>query len=131
MSIDVENFLLKIADQAYSSLGFEEHDAGRRTGSIVLPREKLIGFIHGIQLENKAARGGFENLSLIVLADNEYGNLLLNNQEYLYDEIDILINDLKEKRHLTDIKTLLAIIRLKSVKIMLAAQEMEKSMNGK
>ncbi|MCG3220816.1 MAG: hypothetical protein H7641_05490, partial [Candidatus Heimdallarchaeota archaeon] len=41
MQIDVENFLLKIADQAYSSLGFEEHDPGRRTGSIVLPREKM------------------------------------------------------------------------------------------
>jgi len=127
MQIDVENFLLKIADQAYSSLGFEEHDAGRRTGSIVLPREKMIGFIHGIQLPNPAARGGFENLSLIVLADSDFGNLLLNYQEFMYDEVDDLIKDLKGKKELPDIKEKLAAVRKKSVMIMLAAQELEES----
>ncbi|MHA1955218.1 MAG: hypothetical protein ACW96U_14860, partial [Candidatus Heimdallarchaeaceae archaeon] len=127
MQIDVENFLLKIADQAYSSLGFEEHDPGRRTGSIVLPREKMIGFIHGIQLPNEAARGGFENLSLIVLADSDFGNLLLNYQEFLYDEVDDLIKDLKDKRELPEIKEKLEKVRKKSVMIMLAAQELEES----
>jgi hypothetical protein len=127
MQIDVENFLLKIADQAYSSLGFEEHDAGRRTGSIVLPREKMIGFIHGIQLPNPAARGGFENLSLIVLADSDFGNLLLNYQEFMYDEVDDLIKDLKGKKELPDIQEKIGAVRKKSVMIMLAAQEIEES----
>ncbi|NPD87485.1 MAG: hypothetical protein HGN29_02095 [Asgard group archaeon] len=127
MQIDVENFLLKIADQAYSSLGFEEHDAGRRTGSIVLPREKMIGFIHGIQLSNEAARGGFENLSLIVLADSDFGNFLLNYQDFLYDEVDDLIKDLKAKKELPEIKEKLEVVRKKSVMIMLAAQELEET----
>ncbi|GAH60637.1 unnamed protein product, partial [marine sediment metagenome] len=64
IQIGIENFLLKIADQAYSSLGFEEHTDERRVGSIVLPSEKMIGFLQGIQLKNPQARGGFENLSL-------------------------------------------------------------------
>ena len=127
MQIDVENFLLKIADQAYSSLGFEEHDAGRRTGSIVLPREKMIGFIHGVQLPNEAARGGFENLSVIVLADSDFGNLLLNYQEFLYDDVDDLIKDLKAKKELPEIREKLEIVRKKSVMIMLAAKELEES----
>jgi len=33
----------------------------------------MVAFIHGIQLENKLMRGGFENLSLIVLADAAFG----------------------------------------------------------
>ncbi len=130
MRIGVENFLLKIADQAYSSLGFEEHDAGRRVGSIILPTEKMVAFVHGVQLENKMARGGFENLSLIVLADSEYGNLLLNYQEYLYGNVDDLIDDLKSKKNLKVVEDIIVDIRKQSVIIMLAAQEMEKLQNG-
>jgi len=126
MQIGVENFLLKIADQAYSSLGFEEHDVGRRVGSIILPTEKMIGFVHGIQLPNKMARGGFENLSLIVLTDSEYGNLLLNYQDYVYDEIDTIADSLKAKKPLKQVEDILRIIRHKSVKIMLTAEKVEK-----
>lgn len=125
MQIGVENFLLKIADQAYSSLGFEEHDVGRRVGSIILPTEKMIGFVHGVQLPNKMARGGFENLSLIVLADSEYGNLLLNYQEFVYDEIDTIVDALKDKKQLKQVEEILRIVRHKSVKIMLTAEKIE------
>ncbi|MCG3220815.1 MAG: hypothetical protein H7641_05485, partial [Candidatus Heimdallarchaeota archaeon] len=125
LRMGTENFLLKISDQAYSSLGFEEHDIGRRVGSIVLPSEKMVGWVHGIQLPNKAARGGFENLSLIVLADTEFGSYLLNYQEYLYDEADLLSSALKSKKELTEVDDILIKIRKKSVRIMLAAQRME------
>jgi len=125
MVIGVDNFLLKIADQAYSSLGFEEHDTGRRVGSIILPTEKMTGFVHGIQIPNKMARGGFENLSLIVLADSEYGSLLLNYQENLYTEIDVLDKALKDKKPLKEIEELVKAIRIKSVQVMIAAQAME------
>ncbi|MCE7742745.1 MAG: hypothetical protein GOP50_09850 [Candidatus Heimdallarchaeota archaeon] len=125
MRIGIENFLLKIADQAYSSLGFEEHDAGRRVGSIILPTEKMTGFIHGIQIPNKMARGGFENLSLIVLADAEYGTLLLNYQEHIYSDIDALGKALKEKKPLKEIEEIVKAIRIKSVQVMIAAQGME------
>ena len=130
MRIGVENFLLKIADQAYSSLGFEEQDAGRRVGSIILPSEKMVAFVHGVQLENKMARGGFENLSLIVLADSEFGNLLLNYQEYLYGLVDDLGSALKSKKNLKVVEDFIVDIRKQSVIIMLAAQEMEKSQGG-
>ncbi|MCG3220303.1 MAG: hypothetical protein H7641_02890 [Candidatus Heimdallarchaeota archaeon] len=125
LRMGTENFLLKISDQAYSSLGFEEHDVGRRVGSIVLPGEKMVGWVHGVQLPNEAARGGFENLSLIVLADTEYGSYLLNYQEYLYDETDLLSAALKSKKELTEVNDILTKIRKKSVRIMLAAQRME------
>ncbi|NPD87486.1 MAG: hypothetical protein HGN29_02100 [Asgard group archaeon] len=125
LRMGIENFLLKISDQAYSSLGFEEHDVGRRVGSIVLPGEKMIGWVHGIQLPNEAARGGFENLSLIVLADTDFGTYLLNYQEYIYDEADLLNSALKSKKELTEINEILIKIRKKSVQIMLAAQKME------
>ena len=121
----VDNFILKIADQAYSSLGFEEHDAGRRVGSIVLPTEKMIGFVHGIQLPNKMARGGFENLSLIVLADSETGKLLQTYQDYLYDDIDELIKLLKEKKPVKEINEQLEYIRKVSVIIVLAGQKVK------
>jgi len=121
MRIGVENFLLKICDQAYSSLGFEEHDDRRRIGSINLPNEDMVGFIHGVQLPNKTMRGGFENLSLIVLADTEAGGLLLANQEFMFPEIDELIESLKEKRPLMEIELLIEKIRRRSVIIMLAA----------
>ena len=126
LRMGTENFLLKISDQAYSSLGFEEHDVGRRVGSIVLPSEKMVGWVHGIQLPNEVARGGFENLSLIVLADTEYGSYLLNYQEYLYDEADLLSVALKSKKELTEVNKILTMIRKKSVQIILAAQRMEK-----
>ncbi|MCF2143304.1 MAG: hypothetical protein K9W42_06345 [Candidatus Heimdallarchaeota archaeon] len=123
MRIGVENFLLKICDQAYSSLGFEEHDERRRIGSINLPNEDMVAFIHGIQLENKLMRGGFENLSLIVLADAAFGGFLLANQEFLYPEIDELITALKEKKPLAEIEVLLDAIRRRSVIIMVAASK--------
>ncbi|MFW9852747.1 MAG: hypothetical protein ACFFDS_07390, partial [Candidatus Thorarchaeota archaeon] len=131
IAIGIENFLLKIADQAYSSLGFEEHTDERRTGSIRLPREQMIGMIHGIQLENKAARGGFENLSLIVLADSEYGNLLLSYQDFLFEDIDKLISKLQSKKPLSEVQEILSEIRRKSVIVMLAAQQYEETQNGK
>jgi hypothetical protein len=126
MRIGVENFLLKISDQAYSSLGFEEHDQRRRIGSINLPNEDMIGFIHGIQLENKAVRGGFENLSLIVLADIEFGGFLLANQEFMFPEIDELIFALRAKKQLDEIEEYLAEIRKKSVIIMITASKNQK-----
>jgi len=131
MRIGVENFLLKIADQAYSSLGFEEHDMGRRVGSIILPGEKMVGWVHGIQLPQEVARGGFENLSLIVLADSEYGTLLLNYQDFLYDDVDELIKALKSKKELEQVKVMIEEIRKKSVVIMLTAQKLESKNGGK
>lgn len=125
LRMGTENFILKISDQAYSSLGFEEHDTGRRVGSIVLPGEKMVGWVHGIQLPNETARGGFENLSLIVLADSEYSNLLLNYQDYLFNEADKLVVALKAKDQLDNVKTILEEIRKKAVIIMLAAQGIE------
>ncbi|MGC9779715.1 MAG: hypothetical protein HZR80_10775 [Candidatus Heimdallarchaeota archaeon] len=123
MRIGVENFLLKISDQAYSSLGFEEHDERRRTGSINLPNEDMVAFIHGIQLANPAMRGGFENLSLIVLADKEVGGFLLANQEFLFLEIDELKAALQDKKALPEIETLLTKIRERSLIIMIAVQK--------
>jgi hypothetical protein len=123
MSIGIDNFLLRICDQAYSSLGFEEHHTRRRIGSIILPKERMVGLIHGIQLPNPVARGGFENLSLIILVNEESDKMLLGNQTYLYDEIDELIKLLKEKRPLVEINNQLAILRIKTVRIVLAAIE--------
>ncbi|MHA1223873.1 MAG: hypothetical protein ACTSP3_11635 [Candidatus Heimdallarchaeaceae archaeon] len=91
----------------------------------------MIGFIHGIQLPNPAARGGFENLSLIVLADSEYGKLLLSYQEYLFSPIDELTKNLKEKKPLSEIEENIANIRKISVQIILAAQQVEKMQNNK
>ncbi len=122
MRIGYENFLLKISDQAYSSLGFEEHDERRRIGSINLPNEDMIGFIHGIQLPNPAMRGGFENLTLIVLADKEAGSLLLANQEFMLLEIDELIASLQGRAPLSVVEEHLQKLRRRSVIIMLAAQ---------
>lgn len=123
MRIGYENFLLKISDQAYSSLGFEEHDERRRIGSINLPNEDMIGFIHGVQLPNPAMRGGFENLTLIVLADKEAGGLLLANQEFMLLEIDELIVALRGRAPLSVVEEHLQKIRKRSVIIMLAAQK--------
>lgn len=127
MQVGIENFMLKISDQAYSSLGFEDHDAGRRVGSIILPSEKMVGFLHGIQLGSKSARGGFENLSLIVLADSEYGKLLLNYQEHLFDDVDELITKLKSKNPLKEVEEIIKNIRKTSVVIILAAQKIDHS----
>ena len=126
MPIAIENFLLKISDQAYSSLGFEEHGEERRTGSIRLPREKMVGFIHGITLENKTARGGVETLTLPILTDIENTDLLLNYQEFLYSDIDKLVNALKSQKHISIIREILTEVRKQSVIIMLAAQKIEK-----
>jgi hypothetical protein len=123
MRIGYENFLLKISDQAYSSLGFEEHDDRRRIGSINLPNEDMIGFIHGVQLPNPAMRGGFENLTLIVLADKEAGGLMLANQEFMFMEIDELITSLQGRAPLGIVEEHLKKIRRRSVIIMLAAQK--------
>ncbi|MHA1532011.1 MAG: hypothetical protein ACTSR6_08435, partial [Candidatus Heimdallarchaeota archaeon] len=123
MRIGYENFLLKISDQAYSSLGFEEHDERRRIGSINLPNEDMIAFIHGVQLPNPAMRGGFENLTLIVLADKEAGVLLLANQEFMLLEIDELIVSLQGRAPLSVVEEHLQKIRRRSVIIMLAAQK--------
>jgi hypothetical protein len=125
LAIGVDNFLLKIADQAYSSLGFEDHHDRRRIGSILLPSEGMVGFIHGIQLPSLSARGGFENLTFIVLVNEDHDNALLGNQIYLYDEIDELISHLKNKSHLSIIREQLNIIRKKTTRIILAALKEE------
>ncbi len=122
MRIGYENFLLKISDQAYSSLGFEEHDERRRIGSLNLPNEDMIGFIHGIQLPNPLMRGGFENLTLIVLADIEAGGFLLANQEFMFLEIDELIVALQGRAPLSVVEEHLQKLRRRSVIIMLTAQ---------
>ncbi|MHA1953494.1 MAG: hypothetical protein ACW96U_06080, partial [Candidatus Heimdallarchaeaceae archaeon] len=122
----IDNLVLRVCDQAYTSLGFEDHDDTRKTGSITLIREKIIGFTHGIQLENPASRGGFENLTLIVLADSEYKQSLLSYQSYLYEEIDSLKQALNEKKDLHEIKSLLNKIRRKAVSIMITAQKIKK-----
>ncbi|MCG3220223.1 MAG: hypothetical protein H7641_02485, partial [Candidatus Heimdallarchaeota archaeon] len=121
LAIGVDNFLLKIADQAYSSLGFEDHHDRRRIGSILLPNEGMVGLIHGIQLPNVAARGGFENLTLIVLVNEAHDTGLLGNQVYLFDEIDELILQLKERKPLEIIKEQLRVIRNKTTRIVLAS----------
>jgi len=125
-AIGMDNFLLKIADQAYSSLGFEEQHDRRRIGSIILPREGMVGFIHGIQLPNADARGGFENLALVVLVNEKDDNALLGNQVYLYDDVDTLTNMLKERRSIEEINEQLLVIRKKAVRIVLAALRLEK-----
>jgi hypothetical protein len=125
MPIEIDNFLLKISDQAYSSLGFEEHGDERRTGTMRLSKERMVGFIHGITLENKQARGGVENLTLVSLTNVENADLLLNYQEFLYPEIDSLINALEKKKHVSEINKNISEIRNKSVIIMLAAQKIE------
>ena len=124
--IGLDNFLLKIADQAYSSLGFEEQHDRRRIGSIILPREGMVGFIHGIQLPNPVARGGFENLALVVLVNEEHDNALLGNQVYLYDDIDELTQMLIGKKPIKEITNQLLAIRRKATRIVLAALMQEK-----
>jgi hypothetical protein len=123
--VGVDNFLLKIADQAYSSLGFEDHHDRRRIGSILLPKEGMVGLIHGIQLPNPAARGGYENLTLVVLVNEEHDTALLSNQTHLFDEIDELTSLLLEKSHLDNIRRQLNIIRKKTTRIVLAALNQE------
>ena len=123
--IGVDNFLLKTADQAYSSLGFEEQHDRRRIGSILLPNEGMVGFIHGIQLPNPAARGGFENLTLVVLANEQYDTHLFGNQIFLYDDIDELISMLNEKKSLEEIREQLVEIRKKATRIIIAAVNAE------
>ncbi len=118
--LDSENFMLKISDQAFSSLGFEDVGDRRRIGTILLPNEKMIGYIQGIQIPIPSARGGFENLAIVVLVNEEYDNALLGNQTYLYSTIDILEKDLKEQQPLVEIRQSLARIRRETTRIVLA-----------
>ncbi|NPD89585.1 MAG: Ig-like domain-containing protein, partial [Asgard group archaeon] len=120
LALEVENFVLQVGDHAFSSLGFEKTIKGRRIGSITLPNESMLGFIHGIQLENKMARGGYENLVLTVLTDLEFGTLLLAYQEFLYNEIDELISKLEKKKPLHEVREQLETIRKQTTKIILA-----------
>ncbi|MCK5409934.1 MAG: hypothetical protein KAJ30_06675, partial [Candidatus Heimdallarchaeota archaeon] len=107
-------------DQAFSSLGFEDVGDRRRIGTILLPNEKMIGFIQGIQIPTPSARGGFENLAIIVLVNEEYDNALLGNQTYIYDTIDILEKNLREKHPLVEIRQSIARIRREATRIVLA-----------
>jgi hypothetical protein len=125
LAIGIDNFLLKIADQAYSSLGFEDHHDKRRIGSILLPKEGMVGLIHGIQLPNVASRGGFENLTLIVLVNEEHDNAFLGNQAFLFEEIDELIILLKDRKPLESIRDQLRVIRRKATRIVLASLQVE------
>ncbi len=126
MTIGVDNFLLKISDQAYSSLGFGEavHES-RRIGTIILPKEKMAGFIHGLQLEIESARGGLENLVLVVLVDADHDEMILANKHLLYDLIDVLREMLHEEKALNEIRAQLVEIRKQTVRIILAALELE------
>ena len=126
MTLEVDNFILKVGDQAFSALGFEEAIKGRRLGSITLPNESMLGYIHGIQLKSEKARGGLENLVVTVLTDLEFGTLLLAYQEFLHPDIDKLKSMLVDKRPLTEIKEQVHQIRKQATKIILAAQELEK-----
>ncbi len=126
MTLEVENFILKVGDQAFSALGFEETIQGRRLGSITLPNESMLGYIHGIQLKNEKARGGFENLLITVLTDLEFGTLLLAYQEFLHSHIDQLKSLLVKKKPLEEIREQISQIRRQATKIILAAQELEK-----
>ena len=125
MVLGMENFILKVGDQAFSSLGFEEHIKGRRLGSVTLPNESMLGFIHGIQLENKLARAGYENLVISILTNLEYGTMLLAYQEVLYPYIDDLIKMLEKKDPLSEITNQLDLIRREATKVILAALELD------
>ena len=126
IAVGTDNFLLKICDQTYSTLGFEDVHQGRKTSALNLPNEGLVGFVHAIQLENAKARGGFENLSVIIITQSDYGNYLLTFSEYFYNEIDGIISHLKSKKPLTDIKEQLLNIRQRAVQVILAAIEENK-----
>ncbi|MCG3221578.1 MAG: hypothetical protein H7641_09385, partial [Candidatus Heimdallarchaeota archaeon] len=121
LALEAENFVLQVGDQAFSSLGFEKTMKGRRLGSLTLPNESMLGYIHGIQLENKMARGGYENLVLTVLTDLEFGTLLMAYQEFLHHEIDELISMLVKKKPLYEVREQLDTIRRQTTKIILAA----------
>ena len=128
--IGEENLLLRICDQAYSSLGFEDQFEGRRTGSIILANEEIFSFIHGIQIKNIDSRGGFENLTLNVLVDIRYRELLLAHQAFLYEEIDILIDKLVQEKPLVEIQQSLSILRIQATKIILASMDELDEING-
>jgi len=125
IALESDNFILKVSDQAFSALGFEETLQGRRLGSLTLPNESMLGFLQGIQIQNKEARGGLENLVLVVLTDLEYGTTLLTYQEYLHPLIDDLQAMLQEKKPLKEIESQMRVIRLQAVKVILAGYELE------
>ncbi|NPD87911.1 MAG: hypothetical protein HGN29_04260 [Asgard group archaeon] len=122
-ALETENFLLKLCDQAYSTLGFEDIHQGRKTSALNLPNEGLVGFVHAIQLENKKARGGFENLSIIIITQADYGTLLLTYSEYIFQEIDELISSLEVKKSADEIKEQILKIRRRATHVILAAIE--------
>ena len=122
-SVGTENFLLKICDQSYSTLGFEDVHQGRKISAINLPNEGLVGFVHAIQIERDTARGGFENLSIIMLTQADFGNYLITYSEYIYDEIDELISRLKSQKPLVEIKEQIYVIRQRTAQVILAAIE--------
>ena len=125
IALETDNFILKVSDQAFSALGFEETLQGRRLGSLTLPNESMLGFLQGIQIQNKAARGGFENLVLVVLTDLEYGTTLLTYQEYLHPLIDDLQTMLQVKKPLKEIENQMRVIRLQAVRLILAGYQIE------
>ena len=122
-SVGTENFLLKICDQSYSTLGFEDVHKGRKISAINLPNEGLVGFVHAIQIEKDTARGGFENLSIIMLTPADFGNYLISYSEFIYDEIDELISRLKSQKPLVEIKEQIYAIRQRTAQVILAAIE--------
>lgn len=123
LSVGTENFLLKICDQAYSTLGFEDVHQGRKTSAVNLPNEGLVGFVHAIQLENKDSRGGLENLSVILLTQADYGNCLLAYSDFIYDHIDDLVSKLNSKKGLEEIRSQIEEIRLRTTQVILAGIE--------
>jgi hypothetical protein len=104
-------------------LGFEDVHQGRKTSAINLPNEGLVGFVHAIQLRNKAARGEFENLSIILITQADYGNYLLAYSEHIYDSIDLLTEGLISKKSLQDIRKYVEDIRHQTTKVILAGIE--------
>ncbi|MHA1200230.1 MAG: hypothetical protein ACTSQF_12965 [Candidatus Heimdallarchaeaceae archaeon] len=120
LSFGVENFVIKICDQAISSLGFEDKDEGRRRGTILLPSERMIGAIYGFLIKSETARGGYENLSLIILIDEKYDEVFATNHTYIYDSVDQLEHNLSQRRPLVEVRQSLTSIRRQVTKIVLA-----------
>ncbi len=125
ISLGKDNFIIKICDQAFSSLGFDDAADARRTGTIRLPSEGMTGYIHGVRLENKKARGGYENLSLIILTQEQYGSILIGHEEFLFGKIDELEKNLKSQKSLKEIQNHIQDLRILSTRIVLAGLKEE------
>jgi len=60
-----------------------------------------------------------------VLVNEEHDNAFLGNQTFLFDEIDVLISQLKDRKPLENIREQLRVIRRKATRIVLASLKVE------